>query len=251
MLKYQLIRSKRRKTLALQVKYGYVTVRAPYYVTTKFIDTFIEEKSVWLLKKLAEQRKRIDFCDFTQDSSLLYFGEHLMLNIYLAKKSNVFIDNSLGTEVDSFSPYTPAPRQLNVVINERVSLRSSGPVVRAMRVKKLLENHFKQQAEKLIVERLEILSRQTSLIPKKVNIRQYSARWGSCNNRGELSFNYLLMMAPIFVIDYVIIHELCHLEHLNHSKGFWQLVKQHSPEYQTAKDWLNTHQSQLHWQNPR
>ncbi|HCM46810.1 MAG TPA: M48 family peptidase [Colwellia sp.] len=251
MLKYQLIRSKCRKTLGLQVKYGYVIVRAPYYVTTKFIDTFIEEKSVWLLKKLVEQRKKIDFCDFTQDSSLLYLGEHLMLNICLAKKSNVFIDNNLATEVDSLSLYTPVPRQLNVVISERVSLRSTEPLVRAKRVKKLLENHFKQQAEKLIVERLEMLSGQTLLIPKKVNVRQYSARWGSCNNRGELSFNYLLMMAPIFVIDYVIIHELCHLKHLNHSKSFWQLVKEYSPEYQAAKEWLNTHQSQLHWQNPR
>jgi predicted metal-dependent hydrolase len=250
MLKYQLIRSKRRKTLALQVKYGCVIVRAPHYVTTKFIDTFIEEKSVWLLKKLAEQRKKIDFCDFTQDSSLLYLGEHLMLNICLAKNSNVFIDNNLATDVDSLSLYIPVPRQLNVVISERVSLRSTEPLVRAKRVKKLLENHFKQQAEKLIVERLEMLSGQTSLIPKKVNIRQYSARWGSCNNRGELSFNYLLMMAPIFVIDYVIIHELCHLKHLNHSKGFWQLVEEYSPEYQIAKEWLNTHQSQLHWQNP-
>ena len=250
MLEYQLIRSKRRKTLALQVRHGHVTVRAPYYVTTTFIDTFIQEKSAWLLTKLAEQKKKPDFCDFRQDSSLLFLGEHLTLNICLAKQSNVFIDNSLASEVELFSAYKPCPRQLNVVISERVSGRLTEPLARDERVKKQLETYFKQQAEQLIIERLEFLSIQTSLIPTKVNIRQYRARWGSCNNRGELSFNYLLMMTPSFVIDYVIIHELCHLKHLNHSKDFWQLVEKYCPNYQIAKKWLSTHQSQLHWQQP-
>ena len=250
MLEYQLIRSKRRKTLALQVRHGQVTVRVPYYVTTSFIDTFIQDKSAWLYAKLAEHKEKADFCDFSQNSSLLLLGEHLTLNICLAKKSNVFIDNSLANEAESFSVYKRTPRQLNVVISERVNSKLTEPLARAEQVKKLLETYFKQQAEQLILERLEFLSRQTSLIPIKVTIRQYRARWGSCNNRGELSFNYLLMMSPLHVIDYVIVHELCHLVYLNHSKDFWQLVKEHCPNFKTAKQWLITHQSQLHWQNP-
>lgn len=250
MLEYQLIRSKRRKTLALQVRQGHVTVRAPHHVTTAFIDTFIQEKSVWLLAKLAEQKEKPNFCDFSQDSSLLLLGEHLLLNICVAKQSSVFIDNSLASEIESFSAYKSSPRQLNIVISERVNNRLTESLAKAKQVKKQLEIYLKQQAEQLIIERLEFISTQTSLVPKKVNIRQYRARWGSCNNRGEVSFNYLLMMAPSYVIDYVIVHELCHLEHLNHSKSFWQLVKKFSPNYQVAKDWLSTHQSQLHWQNP-
>ncbi|PKI12922.1 M48 family metallopeptidase [Colwellia sp. 12G3] len=250
MLEYQLIRSKRRKTLSLQVRHGQVTVRAPYYVAATLIDTFIKEKSAWLHTKVAEQKKKPDFCDFSQGSSLFFLGEHLTLNICLAKKSNVFIDNSIANEVELFCASKPSLRQLNVVINERVSIRLIEPLDKAARVKKLLETYFKQQAEQLIIERLEFLSTQTSLSPTKVNIRQYRARWGSCNNRGELSFNYLLVMAPIFVIDYVIIHELCHLVHLNHSKDFWQLVEKFCPNVNTAKKWLNIHQSQLHWKNP-
>lgn len=250
MLEYQLIRSKRRKTLALQVRHGKVTVRAPCYVTTDFIDIFIQEKSDWLLTKLAEQKKKPDFCDFSQNSSLLLLGEHLTLNICLAKKSTVFINNSLVNEAESLSVYKPSQRQLNVVISERVNSRLTEPLARAEQVKKLLETYFKQQAEQLILERLEFISRQTLLIPTKVTIRQYRARWGSCNNRGELSFNYLLMMLPLHIIDYVIIHELCHLVHLNHSKDFWQLVKEYCPNFKAAKKWLVTHQSQLHWQHP-
>ncbi len=250
MLEYQLIRSKRRKTLVLQVRHGQLTVRAPYSVSTTFIDSFIREKSAWLVKKLAEQKKKVEFCDFKQDSSLLFLGEPLTLNICLAKKSDVFIDNSVIIDDELSCAYKPSVRQLNVVISERINSRLIKPLAKAEQVKRLLETYFKQQAEQLIIERLELLSEQTSLTPTKINIRQYRARWGGCNNRGELSFNYLLMMAPIFVIDYVVIHELCHLVHLNHSKDFWQLVEKHCPNFQQAKKWLNTHQSQLHWQNP-
>ncbi|NQY49085.1 MAG: M48 family metallopeptidase [Colwellia sp.] len=250
MLEYQLIRSKRRKTLSLQVKHGRVTVRAPHYVKSAFIDTFIQEKSAWLQAKLIEQQSIAKFCDFSQGASLLFLGEQVSLNIGTAKQARVFFAEKLVTNTDLSRIQQPAPRQLNVVISNRVSTKLASDLAITKQVKKQLEGYFKQQAEKLIIERLEVISEQTSLTPTKVNIRQYRARWGSCNNRGEVSFNYFLMMTPLFVIDYVIIHELCHLEFLNHSKSFWQLVKQHSPNYQKAKQWLSHHQSQLYWLNP-
>ena len=250
MLEYQLIRSKRRKTLSLQVKHGRVTVRAPHYVKSAFIDTFIQEKSAWLQAKLVEQQSIAKFCDFSQGASLLFLGEQVSLNIGTAKQARVFFADKLLTETDLSRLQQPAPRQLNVVISNRVKAKLAGDLAIAKQVKKQLEGDFKQQAEKLIIERLEVISKRTSLTPTKVNIRQYRARWGSCNNRGEVSFNYFLMMTPLFVIDYVIIHELCHLEFLNHSKSFWQLVEKHSPDYQKAKQWLSHHQSQLYWLNP-
>ena len=250
MVEYKLIRSKRRKTLSLQVRHGHVTVRAPYYVAAAFIDTFIQEKSSWLRAKLAEHNKKADFCDFCQDSGLFFLGEPLTLNIYSSKQANVFINNSLVNDVDPLSPYEASTRQLNVVISDRVNNRLVEPSARAKQVKKQLETYFKQEAEKLIIERLELISEQTSLTPTQANIRQYRARWGSCNNRGEVSFNYLLMMTPIFVIDYVIVHELCHLTHLNHSKDFWQLVEKYCPDFKTAKNWLTSRQSELTWQTP-
>ena len=250
MLDYQLIRSKRRKTLALQVKEGKVTVRAPYYLPATTIDVFIKDKSAWLLTKIAEHQTRPQRFDFTQGSRLLFLGEHFMLNIFLAHKPSVFINNSLLSETDSFDDSKPSLRQLNVIISNKTHDKLIDPLAKAKQVKKQLEKYFKQQAEQLIIERLECISQQTSLIPKKINIRQYQARWGSCNNRGEVSFNYLLIMTPIFVIDYVIVHELCHLVHLNHSKDFWLLVEKHCPTFKVAKEWLNTHQSELSWKKP-
>ena len=120
-------------------------------------------------------------------------------------------------------------------------------VLLAAAVKKHIEKYFKQQAEDIIPVKVATYSQLTSLTPVSIKIRQYRSRWGSCNSRGELSFNYLLMMLPIDVINYVVVHELCHLEHLNHSKEFWQLVAKHFPQHTKAKKWMKINQSALLW----
>ena len=74
-----------------------------------------------------------------------------------------------------------------------------------------------------------------------LKIRKYRARWGSCNSKGQISLNYWLMICPDWVIDYVLIHELCHLQHLDHSRQFWQLVHSYFPNVEQAKQWLDSH----------
>ncbi len=261
MLEYQLIRSKHRKTLGLQVKHGQVTVRAPYHVSSAFINTFVQQKSAWLRTKISEQQGQANFCDFNHGSCLLFLGVEHTLNISIAKKATVFVSNdasnpplSSHTESLGLQPSCSQKmktRLLNVVISEKVNAKLISPLAKEKQVKKQLEGYFKQQAEQLIIERLALISKQTTLIPTKVNIRQYRARWGSCNNRGEVSFNYLLMMSPLAIIDYVITHELCHLEYLDHSGNFWMLVERHCPSYKAAKQWLESNQAQLYWINPR
>lgn len=250
MVEYQLIRSKRRKTLGLQVKNGQVIVRAPQYVTVDFIDAFILAKSAWLTSKVAIQNQKPAFCDFCHQSPVLYLGLPLQINVRVAKKANVFISNPLHSTSRLVNEATELTKYVNVVISERVDNKLFDANASAKQVKKQLEGFFKAQAEQVIRERLESIVKETDLTPSNVNIRQYSARWGSCNSRGEVSFNYLLMMTPLFVIDYVITHELCHLIHLNHSSEFWLLVEKHFPRYKEAKAWLKSHQSELSWQQP-
>jgi len=251
MIEYQLVRSKRRKTLSLQVKHGQVTVRAPYNVTSAFINTFIQEKSVWLRAKIVEQQGISDYCNYNQGDNLLHLGEQVTLNISVSKKTSVYLSPAKLTSAGALSHEHLEMRQLNVIISERIITGILTPLAKKIQVKKQLEGYFKHLAEKMITERVELISKRTLLVATSINIRQYKARWGSCNNRGALSFNYLLMMTPLFVIDYVIVHELCHLVHLDHSKNFWQLVEKHSPNYKKAKQWLRHHQSQLYWHKPQ
>lgn len=86
---------------------------------------------------------------------------------------------------------------------------------------------------------------RTGLVPVKVAVRNQSSRWGSCSRRGTVSLNWRLLMAPDWVAEYVIVHELCHLRHMDHSADFWRLVETHFPEQRAAKAWLKAHGHEL------
>ncbi|GAA0810805.1 SprT family zinc-dependent metalloprotease [Colwellia asteriadis] len=254
MLEYQLIRSERRKTLGLQVKQGRIIVRAPSFVDEAFIKGFINKKSAWLQEKLLAQRENLSHqCHFVEGAKLYILGEQYTLTIAQAKRSDVSVVynhaviNQESTSHKSTHHKNTELNYLQVNISHRIYNRLSNEAALARSVKKHIESYLSEQAKELMPARVKQLSEQTKLVPAQLNIRQYKARWGSCNSRKEISLNYLLMMAPWWVIDYVIIHELCHLVHLNHSNNFWRLVAKHCPEYLKAKQWLSEHQQALHW----
>ena len=78
-----------------------------------------------------------------------------------------------------------------------------------------------------------------------ITIRDQKTRWGSCSSRGTLSFNYRLIYGPAGPLDYVVVHELCHLTHMNHSKDFWNMVERIMPDYRIYKQWLREHGQEL------
>jgi predicted metal-dependent hydrolase len=75
----------------------------------------------------------------------------------------------------------------------------------------------------------------------RITLRDQRSRWGSCSSRGALSFNWRLVLAPHDVLDYVVVHEVCHLVEHNHSARFWQLVQRRRPNYRESKRWLDEH----------
>jgi hypothetical protein len=112
-------------------------------------------------------------------------------------------------------------------------------------IKKQLTFWYQQQATDYITNRTHELIKTTHLQPKSITVKTYKARWGSCTIKGDIQFNWKLMMTPPAVIDYVIIHELCHLEQHNHSAKFWQLVEQFEPNYKTHRSWLKKNGQEL------
>jgi predicted metal-dependent hydrolase len=81
--------------------------------------------------------------------------------------------------------------------------------------------------------------------PSQIEIKTYRARWGSCTSAGKVQFNWKLMMAPEFVVDSVVVHELCHLLHMHHGAEFWAQVQRAMPNYKIAKLWLKEHGQSL------
>jgi hypothetical protein len=108
-----------------------------------------------------------------------------------------------------------------------------------------IETWLKNQAERIIKEMAEKHSLQIGVKFQALCIRSARTRWGSCSPHGALSFNWKLIIAPLPVIEYVVIHELCHLRELNHSKSFWKLVENHCPDWRVQRKWLRANEAAL------
>ena len=99
-------------------------------------------------------------------------------------------------------------------------------------------NELADQALKYIPERVAYFAKQIGVNYGRITIRNQKTRWGSCSSKGNLNFNCLLMLMPSEVIDYVVVHELCHRKEMNHSKAFWQEVENILPNYKNQVKWL-------------
>lgn len=230
MINYQLTRCNRRKSIALQVVDGKVLIKAPSQVSINYIDTLITSKERWIKQKIQQQ-----LVTARQANELCHHGR-VWINGQ-AYKIIVSIGNKAAIEVDE-----------GIVT---CTIKASSKLSESQAIKVLLEDWFKQQAHAYLPKRTLQLSNLTGLIPSEVIVKKYRARWGSCDNFRRISLNYFLMMLPEWVIDYVIIHELCHLKHLNHSQQFWSLVSQHCQNFNQAKNWVKQHQGFLTWPKAR
>ncbi len=102
-----------------------------------------------------------------------------------------------------------------------------------------------QDALKLLPPRIEFWAERIGVSYSRITIRNQRTRWGSCTAKGHLSMNCLLALCPAEVVDYVIIHELCHLIHMNHSSAFWAEVAKYCPEWKTYRKWLKVSGQEL------
>ena len=110
---------------------------------------------------------------------------------------------------------------------------------------------LKKRARKVIPARVAYYAPLVGVSYGRVSIRTQRSRWGSCSGKGNLNFNCLLMLAPAEVLDYVVVHELCHRLEMNHSARFWAEVARVCPEWKTARRWLRENGDGLMAQAPR
>ena len=107
------------------------------------------------------------------------------------------------------------------------------------------EVEARRAARELVAMLIDEEAPEIGVEPVRVQIRDQRSRWGSCSTRGTLSFNWRLVLAPFDVLDYVVVHELCHLREPNHSLRFWKLVEQRRPDWRAQRDWLHEHGPEL------
>uniref|UniRef100_UPI00406C243F M48 family metallopeptidase n=1 Tax=Sporosarcina sp. FSL K6-2383 TaxID=2921556 RepID=UPI00406C243F len=105
-------------------------------------------------------------------------------------------------------------------------------------LKRNLKRFYINSCKAITAERVKVYQKQLKVNPKMIEIVESKAKWGSCSSDRNLTFNYRLAMAPIEVIDYVVIHELCHIHHMNHDRSFWRRVGSIMPDYKEKEEYL-------------
>ncbi len=212
-MEYTLIRSN-RKTLAIQIKQdGQIVVRSPKRVTKKEIDCFVAQKEGWILncqEKLKTQMEEMPiFC--VRNGVLPLLGEMKPIQYTQYKKG--FYDQSQGI----FYLQKGSEEQL----------------------KSQAEELYRQIAKQEIINRVNFYAPQLGVIPTAIHINGARGRWGSCSGKNSLNFSWRLMTAPQHCVDYVVVHELCHILQHNHSREFWKEVERVFPNWQQCRKELN------------
>ena len=220
-ISYRVRRSARRKkTVSIRVSAEGVVVSAPQTMRSDRLEQFVRARGSWIMKKQAYYSALIEEGGFRKrfvnGETLSYLGRQ-----YRLKRSRD------ATTVKLAGRYFIVPE--------------GDPED----VRKLLMNWYYQQAYKRLPERVDYYSRKLGLASPPILVRDQQKRWGSCNAKGVLRFNWRVMMAPLKLVDYVVAHELVHLEHMNHSKAYWQRLEQILPDYRLRRQQLDQRGNQF------
>jgi predicted metal-dependent hydrolase len=213
----RLIRSKRKTITLIIERDGTLTVRAPLRVSRAQIESFVQEKAGWIDRT----RQKIKAAEVSPRQ-------------YIDGEKFLFLGSSFDLEL---------------VRPQRPSLKFEGGFrlsnTAQKRGEQVFTRWYKDRAFEIITEGVAKFSEQYDFAPKQLKISSARTRWGSCSPNGTLNFTWRLVMAPLDVIDYVVVHELAHLRVKSHSRKFWKVVESILPGYNVQRKWLREHGEKL------
>jgi len=213
------IEYKRRKSIKISIELPQnVLVLAPAGMKEKNVREVIDKKAEWIIRKL----KEIKELGLLKSGKDYVEGETFM---HMGRKSElaIAIDNSLKKPVVEFDG-----KKFRIRTNTR----------EPEKLKKAMEDWYREKTFEMLVEKVANFQRYFDQRPIDIRVKRQKSRWGSCSSEHRLNFNLKCSMAPSEVVDYIVVHEMCHMVHFNHSKEFWALVEKIIPEYRQRKDWL-------------
>lgn len=215
-------RRARRMNLRLDAEKQKLVVTLPGRLKLYHVERFLKEQTDWVEKhwaKMQEQAAKRPQFSYQEGDTFYYLGEKVVLKV---------------TPSGFKRPRAKVREQEMQVSLHRESTLNEGRA----RVKKAIETFYKEKASEIIHDRLQHFNQHYGFHYNQVTFRNQKTRWGSCSSQKNLNFNWRLAMAPIEVIDYVVVHELCHLKEMNHSPRFWARVEEAAPHHTKAKKWL-------------
>lgn len=219
-MSYVLKRSSRARRVRLEVRErSGLAVVIPRSYRLRDLDGLLREKQGWILRNLARCARSAPLSasvDVRSGDIVAYLGRDLRVIACQGNGSTPCV----GLKPDG------------LLISGASDGRGLGPLV---------EQWYRSEALQFVRGRVDSLTNRLGVSYRRIIIRGQRTRWGSCSQRGTLSFNWRLMMAPEPVIDYVIIHEVAHLREMNHTERFWRLVAAECPRWREHRRWLREH----------
>ena len=217
------IRTKRKKTVSVQVRDGDVLVLVPRFLANVRIEELVNQKSRWIREKMRLQREStpVKPKEYVSGECFTYLGRQYRLKLVNGKPGSVKLKNG------------------------RLVITLPDGAISPDKLKDALSHWYRSHAEQILREKVERYARIIRVRPASMTIKSFKSRWGSCSDQGHIQFNWKIIIAPHRVVDYVVVHELCHLIEPNHSPRYWKLVEQVFPEYKECKTWLKENGNKL------
>lgn len=218
-IEYQLLRSGERRTADIVIeRNGLISVRVPEHLTEEQADAVVEHKRLWIYRNLAEWRDlnaaRV-VREWVNGEGFLYLGSAYRLLL-------------VQEQVE------PLKLKDGRFCLQRKIVDAGGEEA----AKQVFEKFYAEKAMERIKKRAAYFAPKVGVIPSSIEVRDVGYRWATCTPDGRLSFHWKCMMASPKVIDYIVVHELCHLHHMDHTGAFWNEVDKVMPDYAERKVWL-------------
>ena len=213
----EVIRTDRRKTASIKVIEGNVSVIVPDALAIEKIELLLTKKHRWIKEKLALQEQVISIKpkEFVSGEAFSYLGRNYRLKV-----------------IEGQYPAIKLLQGRFVVSIRDKTANNTGAV------KQLIIRWYKQHAEIKLIEKTARYAKIVGVNPVSVGIKTFQSRWGSCSDKGDILYNWKIIMSPNRIVDYVVVHELCHIMHHDHSPKFWKTVERYMPDYLECKEWL-------------
>ncbi len=221
---YRIRRSQRVSNARIVVKPGQVEIVAPLQIPEHKLHKFVQAKQDWVtqaLKKMAAsspQNSGFVPVEYKSGVDMTYQGKVYPLAVLPSKLKRVKIEF-----IDGYKVHIPVAMNADEHNHQ---------------IKEALIRWMKKRTKQLVEDLVQIHADKKQLFPRTITIKTQKSRWGSCGIHNDININWLLLMAPSEVLEYVVVHELCHIKVKNHSSQFWSLVAEHLPDYQNRRNWL-------------
>jgi predicted metal-dependent hydrolase len=221
-LNIKVIRTNRRKTASIKIVLGMIQVTIPKKLSEKRLRELIAKSTPWIRKKLRLHGDTTPIREkkYVSGESFFYLGRNYHLKLIQG--------NSIGIKLKGG----------NLVLN----INNNEP---NWYIKEQLVQWYFRHADQQLKDKTIRYGEIVEVEPKSISLKNYKSRWGSCTVSGDISYNWKIIIAPHHIIDYVVVHELCHIHEHNHSPAFWKLVSRVIPDYKDCREWLKVNGSKL------